>query len=117
MEKILDKQRKFFATGETRTLAYRIKMLKTLRRAILAFEQDISDALHRDLNKPKLDAYATEIGQCLAEITFVLKHLKAFPFVRRLDHPGTTWSISYSVSVELSFRPCGLAPHRLSGGR
>jgi len=84
MEKILEKQRKFFATRQTRPLAYRIKMLTTLRKAILAFEQDIFDALHRDLNKPKLDAYATEIGQCLAEITFVLKHLKKWMKPRRV---------------------------------
>ncbi|UCG46133.1 MAG: aldehyde dehydrogenase [Phycisphaerales bacterium] len=84
MEKILDKQRKFFAAGETKSAAYRIRMLKTLREAILAFEQDILDALYRDLKKPKLEAYAMEIGHCLAETTFVLKHLKRWMKPRRV---------------------------------
>jgi len=84
METILEKQRKFFATGETKSLAYRINMLRVLRKAILAFEQDIFDALHRDLKKPKLDAYATEIGHCLGEITFTLKHLKKWVKPRRV---------------------------------
>jgi acyl-CoA reductase-like NAD-dependent aldehyde dehydrogenase len=76
MKKILEKQQEFFASGETKSLTYRVRMLRTLRKAILTFEQEISEALHADLKKSRFDAYTAEIGQCLAEITFVLKHLR-----------------------------------------
>ena len=76
MKEIIKRQREFFTSGETKSRAFREKMLKRLREAILAFEQDIFEALDGDLKKSKADAYATEIGQCLAEITFVLKRLK-----------------------------------------
>lgn len=76
MRRVLEKQQKLFATGETKSFTFRVKMLKRLREAILGFEEEIFEALKRDLKKSKFDAYTTEIGHCLAEISFVLKSLK-----------------------------------------
>jgi len=76
MKEVLEKQQEFFASGETKSFAFRVKMLKRLREAILAFEEEIFEALKRDLKKSKVDAYTAENGHCLAEITYVLKHLK-----------------------------------------
>lgn len=76
MKEVLEKQQEFFASARTRSFAFRAKMLKRLREAILAFEEEIFEALKRDLKKSKVDAYTAETGHCLAEITYVLKHLK-----------------------------------------
>ena len=76
MKRVLEKQQKLFASGETKSFTFRVKMLKRLREAILGFEEEIFEALKRDLKKSKFDAYTTEIGHCLAEISFVLKNLK-----------------------------------------
>ena len=110
MDEILDKQQKFFATGETQAAAYRIRMLKRLREAILAFEQDILDALHRDLKKPKLDAYAMEIGHCLTETTFVLKHLKKWMKPRRVGGSkllplSSGWIVPEPLGISLILSP------------
>jgi aldehyde dehydrogenase (NAD+) len=110
MKKILEKQQEFFASGETKPIAYRIRMLKTLREAILAFEEDILEALHKDLKRSRLDAYATEVGQCLAEITFVLKHLKKWMKPRRVRGPKVLplsrgWIVSEPLGISLILSP------------
>ena len=84
MKRIVEKQKEFFASGETKSITHRVRMLKALREAILAFEDEISEALHADLRKSKLDAYTSEIGHCLAEITFVLRGLKKWMKPRRV---------------------------------
>ncbi|MHC4539768.1 MAG: aldehyde dehydrogenase family protein, partial [Planctomycetota bacterium] len=76
MENTLRKQRIFFTSGKTKSFAFRAEMLNRLGEAISDCEEEISEALRRDLNRSKVDGYATEIGHCLAEITFALKNLK-----------------------------------------
>jgi len=76
MENTVRKQRTFFASGKTKSFTFRAEMLNRLGEAISDFEEEISEALRRDLNRSKVDGYTTEIGHCLAEITFALKNLK-----------------------------------------
>ena len=61
--------------GTARSLTYRRAQLHILASAIESFEGDILDALHRDLGKPVIEAYASEIGFVLADIRYALKHL------------------------------------------
>lgn len=65
MKNTLEKQRNFFASGKTKSPKFRTDMLKRLREAILNFEEDILEALGRDLNRSKADGYITEIHHCL----------------------------------------------------
>jgi acyl-CoA reductase-like NAD-dependent aldehyde dehydrogenase len=59
-------------------------MLRTLRQAIQASEQDIFGALQRDLKRSELDAYTAEVGSCLAEIRFAIRHLRRWIKGRRV---------------------------------
>ena len=47
------KQRDFFRSGQSKTLAFRKSSLKALKKAILAREKDIYLALKQDLGKPE----------------------------------------------------------------
>jgi len=76
MKKTLEKQRSFFTSGETKSFEFRTYMLDRLREAISHYEEDILEALKRDLNRSKVDGYTTEIHHCLSEISFALKNLK-----------------------------------------
>ncbi|MHC4204543.1 MAG: aldehyde dehydrogenase [Planctomycetota bacterium] len=110
MKKIIEKQHEFFASGETKSITYRVSMLKTLRKAILAFEEEIFEALHADLKKPKFEAYTAEIGQCLAEITFVLKHLKNWMKPQkvggsRLFPLSSAWIVPEPLGISLILSP------------
>ena len=118
MKKIVEKQQEFFASGETKSFTYRVTMLRTLRKAILTFEEDIFEALHRDLKKSKLDAYTAEIGHCLAEIAFVLKHLKKWMKPQRaggsrLFPLSSGWIVPEPLGISLILSPWNY-PFRLA---
>ena len=59
---ILDKQRNYFNTGETRALSFRMEKLRVLKDSIKKNEKQILEALWSDLHKSEFEAYATEIG-------------------------------------------------------
>jgi len=52
---IIDTQRKFFASGKTLDIKYRIAVLKKLRSLIILYEKDILDALYNDFHKPEFE--------------------------------------------------------------
>lgn len=69
-------QQQFFESGATRSYAFRKQQLLVLKKAILAYETRILEALHKDLRKPAVEAYGTEVGFSLSEISYTLAHLK-----------------------------------------
>jgi len=80
---IFNKQRAFFNTLVTYEYSYRIRMLKKLKAMILDNIDLISDALYQDLKKSPTEAYMTEIGLVLNNITYTLKNLKRWMKKRR----------------------------------
>ena len=73
--KIINEQRKYFNSGNTKNLDFRCNALKTLSAVIDKNETAILDALKADLNKSHVEGYMTEIGGLQDEIHFILKHL------------------------------------------
>ncbi len=68
-------QKNLFQSGQTKSKAFRIKMLQKLADQIRDNEKEICHALKLDLNKSETEAYVTEIGFLLEEIKFTIKHL------------------------------------------
>jgi len=79
-----EKQRLFFNTHKTKDIAFRMAQLKTLKKAILAYEERLYEALWQDLHKSKFEAYGTEIGLVLSEIGEHLRHLKKWARPKRV---------------------------------
>lgn len=104
MNEAVKKQRLFFEKGITKGIDYRIQNLKTLKRAIIAHESDIIDALKKDLNKAPFEAYATEIGLVLEELEYIVKHLRNWAKPRKVKTPLTHF---LSVSRQYS-EPYGI---------
>lgn len=107
---IVEKQRLFFRTGQTKSYAFRKDNIEKLRFAIRKYEGEIMHALHQDLHKPELEAYSTEIGFVLAEITHILKHLRAWMKPQRVKSPLThigakSYLISEPYGVVLNISP------------
>ncbi|MCL1849824.1 MAG: aldehyde dehydrogenase [Bacteroidetes bacterium] len=73
---ILQTQRHFFESGQTKEVHFRIAALKSLKQWIRQHDEEIMFALKTDLNKPPFEAFATEIGAALDELNFTLKHLR-----------------------------------------
>ncbi len=69
-------QREYFMSHETRDVTFRIEQLKKLKKAVLKYEDRLSRALKEDLGKARFEAYATEIGFVLEELSYHIHHLK-----------------------------------------
>jgi len=73
---IINEQDKFFKSGKTEDISFRIDTLKKLKSSIIEHEEEIFQALYKDLKKSKFESYATEIGIILDELNFFIKNLK-----------------------------------------
>ena len=87
MQRLLDRQKEYFATGATLSAESRIGALKSLRSVIYAREDEIYDALKTDLGKSATESYMCEVGMTVAEINFMIKHVKRFAKDRRVSTP------------------------------
>jgi aldehyde dehydrogenase (NAD+) len=76
--------RKQFQSGITQPYAWRKAKLEQLRSAILQHETAIYAALAADLHKSREEAWVTEIGMVLAEISHTLKHLHSWMRPKRV---------------------------------
>ena len=83
----MERQRKFFDSGKTLDVAYRLRALKLLEQAVTEGEQKLADALRRDLGKSRAEAYMCEIGLTLSELRYMRRHMRAFGRDRRVRTP------------------------------
>lgn len=87
MQQILQRQKKYFASGATLPVKNRIAALKRLRSVIYANEQLIYDALKTDLGKSATESYMCEVGMTLSEISHMLRHIKGYARSKRAATP------------------------------
>lgn len=84
---IIDAQRKFFATGKTFDIRYRIEILKKLRSLIIAHEREIVDSLWKDFHKPEFEAIGTESRLVIKELNLTIRKLRKWSRPRRVYTP------------------------------
>ena len=77
----------FFNTHKTKNLKFRKQQLKLLSKNIKNHENELLDALYKDLGKSKVEAYATEIGMLLKSIKLMRKELKNCSKTKQTDTP------------------------------
>ena len=75
IEQMIEQQRSFFYTRQTKDIEFRKKKLIHLKDSIKKYEQDVILALKKDLNKSEFEAYATEIGIVYDSISYFLKNI------------------------------------------
>ncbi|TCI26936.1 aldehyde dehydrogenase [Exiguobacterium sp. SH5S13] len=99
IEELISKQRRFFKTQATKSLAFRLSMLTFLKESIKHHETEIIEALKTDLNKSELDAFTTEIGFIYDEISRTNRELKRWMRPKRVRgaaiHLGTKSEVMY----------------------
>ena len=76
IREIVAAQRRFFRSGETLPIRWRIKQLKRLKAAVLAHEKEFEDALAEDLGRSTVEAYLCDIGPIIVEINEMLAGLR-----------------------------------------
>ena len=75
IDNIFNAQRTYFDNGNTKSYDFRIKQLKKLKSVIKKNENEILEALHLDMHKPKFESFISEIGIIYEEISFVINNL------------------------------------------
>lgn len=68
--------RTYFETGVTKSHAFRKEQLTRLKQAVIKYQFAIQEALYKDLKKSPEEAWVTETGFLLSEISYTLNHLK-----------------------------------------
>ena len=84
---IAERQRRFFRTDATRDLAFRKRQLRALRDMLTGNEAEILDAMKRDLGRPPMEAWNSEIGLLLGEIDTALGRLDRWARPKRIATP------------------------------
>lgn len=95
--------RDFFQTQATKDIKFRKKYLKALKKSIKKHESDILDALKSDLGKNKVEAYATEIGFVIKELSYIIKELKNWAKTKSV----TTPMMQFPAKSFIKYEPYG----------
>lgn len=71
-------QRHYTRRAEAKEIKKRLKLLSQLKKLLNENEEQWLEALHKDLGKPAIEAYASEIGLLLNELDYMTEHLSAW---------------------------------------
>lgn len=85
-ENILEGQRSYLSHLGTIDVDKRINNLKKLKKVIKKYEDEIIDALNKDLGKHIFEAYSNEVGFVYGSIDFVIKNLKSWTKVKKVKN-------------------------------
>lgn len=87
---LMETLRATFDSGRTRPLAWRLKQLDGLHRLVSENEQPILDALAKDVGKPDLEGFLTEVTYTLGEIDLTKKKLPGWMKPKKVSAPIIT---------------------------
>ncbi len=99
-----------FESGRTRPLAWRQAQLAGLRRMMEEGEAELLEALRLDLGRPKVEAFAADIGHTKAELRHMAKHVERWMRPTRvrmpmLVAPAKGWIVPEPLGVALVIAP------------
>jgi aldehyde dehydrogenase (NAD+) len=87
VERLLTNHKNYFAKGKTKDIDFRLQQLATLKKAVQKYEQELMDALKKDMGKSIFEAYGSEVGYIYDSIGFFMKNLKSWAKVKKVKTP------------------------------
>ena len=110
IQEIVNNQRNFYNTHQTKDLNYRESTLLKIKKWIQDNESMICDALKKDLNKSETEAYMCEIGMTLSELSDQIKHFRKWAKPHKVKTPlaqfyGTSFELNEPYGVVLVMSP------------
>ena len=87
VKNIICAQRKYFLTGATLDVDFRIQALQKLKECIVKYESEIHAALKSDLGKSAFESYMCETGMVLSELSYMIKHTRSYARNRKVHTP------------------------------
>ena len=89
---LLEKQRKYYKSGATIPVRFRIEQLKKLYATVKKYQTEINDALTSDLGKSRFEGFMCESGLVLSEISYMIRHTKRFAKRKTVATPITNFA-------------------------
>ena len=84
IKELVKMQRKYYNTGKTRDISFRIEQLKKLKLVVSQNEEKILLALKKDLNKSDFEGFMTEVGMFYSELNFAIKNIRKWSKIKRV---------------------------------
>lgn len=94
IDELLAGQRKYFRSGATLPVSFRMEMLQKLYRVIQKYETEICLALKADLGKSEFEGYMCEVGLVKSEISYMIRHTRKFASGKRVHTPLSQFASS-----------------------
>ena len=110
IHEIVLEQRKYFRSGETLDIGWRIEQLKKLKSAVIANQTMLQEALAEDLGRSPVEAFLCDVGPVIVEVNEILKGLRKWArpehhFSGLMCFPSTrttVYKMPYGVSLIIS---------------
>jgi aldehyde dehydrogenase (NAD+) len=84
---VVARLRQTFASGRTKTIAWRLEQLHAVERMLAEREAEFAEALATDLGRPRVDAWLADLAPSAAEAAHTRKHLHRWMRPRRVSLP------------------------------
>lgn len=106
----IQSQRKFFKTGQTKKLSFRLNSLKKLKEVISTNEKEILKTLNQDLGRCDFESYIIDINIVLNEIDYALKNLPSWVTPKSVrmpwqHFPASGWIVPEPYGIALLISP------------
>ncbi|SJS81656.1 aldehyde dehydrogenase family protein [Clostridioides difficile] len=110
IKELVKMQRKYYNTGKTRNISFRIEQLKKLKLVVSQNEEKILLALKKDLNKSDFEGFMTEVGMFYSELNFAIKNIRKWSKIKRVkssmvNFPSISKVVSQPYGVTLIMSP------------
>lgn len=102
---LVENQKRFFLSGQTKDIYYRRKALVRLRESIQKHEQAIINALHEDFKKPAFETVATEISIVMKELNLAIKDIWQWQQPKRVKAS----LLNFPSRAKVHYEPYGTA--------
>lgn len=100
IQEILNAQRKFYKSGKTIPVEFRISQLKRLYATVEKYTDEINAALTEDLGKSAYEGFMCESGLVLTELSYMIRHTRRLARKKTVYTPLAQFaSHSYKIAV------------------
>ena len=102
MKTIIDQQKRYFNSDQTKPVKFRIEQLTKLKQVIKDYEQELTEAVFRDFQKGKFNTYLTEFSGVYTELDHAIKNVAKWAKIkRRHTNMANTPARSYQMPEPL----------------
>ncbi|AEA45063.1 aldehyde dehydrogenase [Fluviicola taffensis] len=105
MKEILEKQRHFFNSNQTKSISFRIEQLQKLKTLLISNQNLLDKAIYADFKKSPFETFTNEFGLVYLDIDEACKKLKSWSKRKRV---GTNW-VNFPAKSYIIPEPLGVS--------